>query len=346
MLAAMTSLALLAHATRAAAPPFNANFYIVVATIIPVLFVALAVEGHAYQDLLKGYGVVGRFTAPKRPWYQIAAATIARYALFQIAYSIVVFGAITEILSGYVLYQQRVGSSTGQVVLVGTIFMVLAVVAGPAIALGRALLIRALQEAGFARNRPANTAPVATGPAPHPSEPGKTDPVLDQKQRAKGEGITAPPDPPDRLRDRTATAAACQPAPLPALPGRAPRCPRCPVPGVPGVVTVGGFWLAALEGRHSVAERPCEANYKPFTCEDVVSEGGLEHENRGDLPGPGKSCNQGNKNWSAYPVCSAKIFAVYLANWLCHTGVADPGAPAPMLTCRRIPGCRSAPPPG
>src|SRR5262245_12931129 len=38
----MTSLALAAHA---AAPPFNANFYIVAATVIPVLFLALTFQG-------------------------------------------------------------------------------------------------------------------------------------------------------------------------------------------------------------------------------------------------------------------------------------------------------------
>jgi hypothetical protein len=37
----MTSLALLAHGARAAAPAFNGLFYATAATIIPVLFLAL-----------------------------------------------------------------------------------------------------------------------------------------------------------------------------------------------------------------------------------------------------------------------------------------------------------------
>ena len=50
MRAAGTSL-VLAHGHHAA-PAFNALFYATIATIIPVLFLAAAVQGRAYQDLL------------------------------------------------------------------------------------------------------------------------------------------------------------------------------------------------------------------------------------------------------------------------------------------------------
>jgi hypothetical protein len=53
MLAAMNSLASLAHGARAAAPAFNGLFYATAATIIPVLFLAIAVQGPLYGDLLK-----------------------------------------------------------------------------------------------------------------------------------------------------------------------------------------------------------------------------------------------------------------------------------------------------
>jgi hypothetical protein len=46
----MTSLGL---AADAAAPPFNANFYIVAATVIPVLFIAIIVQGGGYQEMLR-----------------------------------------------------------------------------------------------------------------------------------------------------------------------------------------------------------------------------------------------------------------------------------------------------
>jgi len=55
MLAAMTSLASLAHGARAATPAFNGLFYATAATIIPVLFLAIAVQGPLYGDLLKAF---------------------------------------------------------------------------------------------------------------------------------------------------------------------------------------------------------------------------------------------------------------------------------------------------
>jgi len=50
----------LAHATRLAAPPFNANFCITAATIIPVPFLAIAVQGRAYQDLMEAVTAADR----------------------------------------------------------------------------------------------------------------------------------------------------------------------------------------------------------------------------------------------------------------------------------------------
>jgi hypothetical protein len=58
MLAAMTSLATLAHPARHAAPAFNGLFWATVATVIPVLFLAIAVQGPFYRDLLQA--IAGR----------------------------------------------------------------------------------------------------------------------------------------------------------------------------------------------------------------------------------------------------------------------------------------------
>ena len=44
MLTAMTSLALLANSATAVAPKFDDTFYATVATIIPVFFIAIAIE--------------------------------------------------------------------------------------------------------------------------------------------------------------------------------------------------------------------------------------------------------------------------------------------------------------
>ena len=55
MLAAMSSLPSLADGARAAAQPFNGLFYATAATIIPVLFLAIAVQGPLYGDLLRAF---------------------------------------------------------------------------------------------------------------------------------------------------------------------------------------------------------------------------------------------------------------------------------------------------
>lgn len=47
----MTSLASLAH--QASPPAFNSAFYATAATVIPVLFLAIAVQGRSYENLLK-----------------------------------------------------------------------------------------------------------------------------------------------------------------------------------------------------------------------------------------------------------------------------------------------------
>jgi hypothetical protein len=52
MLAPMTSLALPAQAASSAAPAFNGLFYATAATLIPLLYLALFVQGPALRDLL------------------------------------------------------------------------------------------------------------------------------------------------------------------------------------------------------------------------------------------------------------------------------------------------------
>jgi hypothetical protein len=47
------SLAFLADGAHAATPAFNGLFYATVATIIPVLYLAVAIQGTAYQNLLR-----------------------------------------------------------------------------------------------------------------------------------------------------------------------------------------------------------------------------------------------------------------------------------------------------
>jgi hypothetical protein len=145
MLAAMTSLASLAHAAQAP-PLFNHDFYVAAATIIPVLFIALIVQGGGYENLLKAVRAVDRRTARDRPWYEQLAATAAWLVLMPIAYAIVAFGATSEAAAVYALYQKQASTATATFVLAGTIFMVIATAAGPALALMRILAANYLRE--------------------------------------------------------------------------------------------------------------------------------------------------------------------------------------------------------
>ena len=61
----MTSIALASTSNPA---PFNTNFYVVAATVIPVLFLAIAVQGRLQADMLEA-SVNERRRRPGLPWY-------------------------------------------------------------------------------------------------------------------------------------------------------------------------------------------------------------------------------------------------------------------------------------
>jgi hypothetical protein len=101
------SLTLAAHAHPV--PPFDGLFYATVATVIPVLFLAIAVQGTAYQELLK---IVARAVhqaqniregdaqSPLRP---IAVAGTA----VGMAYGVLLYGVVAEFLALASLGWQR-----------------------------------------------------------------------------------------------------------------------------------------------------------------------------------------------------------------------------------------------
>src|ERR1700722_6172982 len=65
MLADMTGIAL---ASTSNPEPFNTNFYVVAATVIPVLFLAIAVQGRLQANMLDA-SVNERRRRPGLPWY-------------------------------------------------------------------------------------------------------------------------------------------------------------------------------------------------------------------------------------------------------------------------------------
>jgi hypothetical protein len=170
---------------------FNSTFYATAATIIPVLFIALAVQGHAYEALLRA----GQFAIKAR--FRLGPSTaggvvrgpawpsiIAICLLLGIAFAIVAAGGYGELLAVYALYQGNDQATTRRAVLLATMFLVILVAAGPPLAyLGR-LFSMSQQRAAESLERKvqehmqaaaAHTDPASQTSAHAQREPGKTD---------------------------------------------------------------------------------------------------------------------------------------------------------------------------
>lgn len=126
MMTAMISLAALTHA--APAPEFNGLFYATAATVIPVLYIALAVQGHAGASL--AHAAVRIRTGGPAPmiFWRFATSQILGF----LASLIITGGAIAEASAIWVLYEGRSEGNLGPVILGATIFLTVATAAGPA----------------------------------------------------------------------------------------------------------------------------------------------------------------------------------------------------------------------
>lgn len=128
----MTSLALLEHTATAPPPPFNSNFYFAAATIIPILFLAIAVQGRGYQNLLTILTPLNQqLDRDDSPWYKHVAAIAAVLVVGAIAFLILAYGVLGEIESVIALYRQKTGYNTGSIVLTGVIILIIATATGP-----------------------------------------------------------------------------------------------------------------------------------------------------------------------------------------------------------------------
>lgn len=115
----------LALAHGHAAPPFNTAFYSTAALLMPVLFLAIAVQGNAFQQVISAPGRIAadaavtargdlnQLKAARQDeilklftvWLKIEAVRIAVWLLELAAYLIMAAGAIGELLAVYALYQ-------------------------------------------------------------------------------------------------------------------------------------------------------------------------------------------------------------------------------------------------
>lgn len=112
------------------AKPFDADFYIVCATIIPVLFLAVAVQGRAYESVLRAalaMAEASRGECWKRQLWPIVLSRFLKFA----AYAIWVAGGLGELLALLVLYQGHEQGGDRAAVFALTAVLVVATVIGP-----------------------------------------------------------------------------------------------------------------------------------------------------------------------------------------------------------------------
>lgn len=111
----MTSIAITSVTHPA---PFNANFYVVAATVIPVLLLAIGLQGSSQAELLQ------TLKRKKRPSRDPARFTLGWLAMawMSIGFMAMAGGIIAEILSVVYLYNQRAPFAPVSV-LVEVVFM-------------------------------------------------------------------------------------------------------------------------------------------------------------------------------------------------------------------------------
>ncbi|WP_156750783.1 hypothetical protein [Mycobacterium sp. 852013-50091_SCH5140682] len=117
---------------------FPGDFYVAVATVVPVLFVALAVEGTSYSSLVKTYGDLMKTAGDTDRnvglrFLASVAGLIAQVA----AFAIILLAGISELVALNALLHQRADAQTAVLVSYGVGFLLSAVLAGPMIAIMR-----------------------------------------------------------------------------------------------------------------------------------------------------------------------------------------------------------------
>jgi hypothetical protein len=171
MLAAMSSLASLAHEARTVAPAFNGLFYATAATIIPVLFLAIAVQGPLYGDLLKASGAtLRRFREHKagasprrlvlRLWIGSVLASSAAVAILIVT----VGGEIEALLS---LNAERAYGDP-HAAIAAAVLLTAAAAIGPALAFGRLMVTLYPRRGNGAARHPSQRLTTYTGLSDYP----------------------------------------------------------------------------------------------------------------------------------------------------------------------------------
>jgi hypothetical protein len=109
---------------------YDSNFYVVCATIIPVLFLAAAIQGNAYKNVLEAAIKAAKTESGDRLGAKLYAFILSR-VLQLLSYCIWSAGAIGEFLALLTLYQGHEDTNSRPVVFLSTMLLVLTVAAGP-----------------------------------------------------------------------------------------------------------------------------------------------------------------------------------------------------------------------
>lgn len=153
----MTSLALLAHS--AAAPAGNSTFLTVAATIVPVLLLAVTIQGRTYQEML--------------------ALKISPAAAWLLTASVLSVGCLGEITALITLYTGTPATAPALIVLIVTVLLTLAI-AGAALVMfmtaenQRKASARQQGEDERQQQAEITVGPIDERPGPAPRNPDKT----------------------------------------------------------------------------------------------------------------------------------------------------------------------------
>jgi hypothetical protein len=133
------------------AKSFDSDFYVTCATIIPVLFLAVAVQGRSYGSLLERSLAVAQDVRGDG-WRQKLWPYIASRLLKFLAYTIWIAGGLGEGLALTVLYRSSATPDDRMMVYLATLVLVAAVATGPLSSYVD--LRRSLDRLGFSPSKP------------------------------------------------------------------------------------------------------------------------------------------------------------------------------------------------
>ncbi len=112
---------------------FNANFFIVVATVIPVLYLALTLQGPTYERLMTRWRSAVREGHRDRSFKSEARTVTA--AIFAIGgAAVVLYSVYAEFLSLRALYSETANTATQRTVLQASVALLIMTAGGPAYA--------------------------------------------------------------------------------------------------------------------------------------------------------------------------------------------------------------------